>query len=290
MLTIRGYFTWTVGASAAKCKENEEFSGFSGAGPNDFPQRSPFKVSWRWQMETWLDMFRKPRKYKPRKSSQKKREKLMDRTVAVAIATDPEVEREWIETKYGICIAEVDSITKAAEELRRKWSKQTLQILGEDEDSQESAIQALVKEIKKHNARSEKLHDEVEADFEEIDEHEQSYPHVSKRNLRREKIERPGDMGKNNRAAAEDNIKAVKLIFSQLVKRISSPASDGRSSQTISVEVNGEFIEMSPEAFRIFKKQQEEIRALQARLKGLSQQVPNSEPPHPKVNPEDAGV
>jgi hypothetical protein len=166
-----------------KDKENEEYSGFSGASPDDFPQRSPFKVSWRWQMATWLDVIRKPRKYKPRKSSRKKREKLMDRTVAAAIATDPEVEREWIATKYGICIAEVDPIAKAAEELRKKWSKQTLQILGEDKESQESAIRALVNEIKKNNALSEKLHDEVDKDFVTTREDVESNPIVTRRRL-----------------------------------------------------------------------------------------------------------
>jgi hypothetical protein len=224
-------------------------------------------------------MIRKPKKYKPRISPEKKRERLMDKTVATAIATNPEVERQWLETKYGICYPEDDAIAKTAAELRKKWTVEALQILGDDEVSQESAIRELVNEIKEKNALSKKRHNEVETDFDEMDEYEQINPYERLRNLKRKKIEQPGDKDKNDRQAVEDNIKAVKLNISELAKRLSSASTDGRSSQTIAVEVNGQLLEMGPEAYQIFKKQREELLAARARAKELRQQAPNIEPP-----------
>jgi hypothetical protein len=243
-------------------------------------------------MPTWLDMFRKPRKYKARIDSNKKRERLMDRTVATAIATNPEVEREWIETKYGIYYSEVDPIVMAADKLREKWSEQAVQILGEDEKSQESVIRALVNEIKKNNALAERLRDEVEAGFNAADEDVESNPIVRKRRLRREreKIEQLRDSSKNNRPAAEDNTNPATRIFSEWPKRISSAGTEGASSRTIAVEIDGTLMEMSREAYEIFKKQREELRALQARSKDLPRPAaPDNEPPLSESNSADAG-
>lgn len=239
-------------------------------------------------MVSWLDMIRKPRKYKPRISSEKKRERLMDKTVATAIATDMEVERQWLETNYGIYCSEDDPLEKLTDKIREKWSEESLQILGEDEVSQESTIRALVNEIKKSNAQSEKLHNEMEADFDDIDQYKQSNPYETLRNLKREKIEQPGDVGKNNRPAAEDNIKAVKLIFSELAKRLSSASTDSRSSQTIAVEVDGRLLEMSPEAYQIFKKQREETSGRQGQSEGITSTSPQYSASY-RMNPTEQG-
>lgn len=118
----------------------------------------------------------------------------------------------------------------------------------------------------------------------------ESNPIVRRRRLRRKKIEQLGDSAQNNGPAAEDNANAETSVLWDLAKRLSSADTGAGSVRIIAVEVNGTLIKMGPEAYEIFKKQRQELRALRSRSKDLPQQAPDVELPPSKANPADAGV
>jgi hypothetical protein len=222
---------------------------------------------------------REPKKYKPRRDLKKTRKKIIDRTIATAIATDPKVEREWILKTYGIDIGsekENDPTAQMAAKLREKWTAEALEKLGKDEKSQKSAIRALVNEIKKNNAASGRLRDEGEPDHKETDEQVRSKSNSAKRNLRRDMIKQFTEKGKTNRPATDDNTDELTRLFSELAKTVSSAGTGGSSNRIIAVQIDGEFVEMSPEAYEIFKNQREELLDARARSKDLNKQSPDS--------------
>jgi sulfur carrier protein ThiS len=236
-------------------------------------------------------MFGRTKKYKKRHDPAKKRQQLIDKYLATRIATDPKFEQQWLEKKYGIYVvgSENETIAKMAAAIRKKWTSEALEILGEDTNSQETAIKELINEIKKDNALSKRSRDEGEAEFQTTDEYKQSNVNAPKRNLRKEMIKRYQDMGKNNRPATDMNASKLTSLLSEIAQRIVAGNSGGRR-ETIAVEVNGEFVEMSQEAYQIYKKQSEELWAARARLQNIPQKPPNSETPPSGANSADSEV
>jgi hypothetical protein len=222
------------------------------------------------EMASLIDRFRKPKTYKARRDPKKIREKIIDKSLAISIATDPDVERQWLENNYGIYVGfDNDPITNRVAELEIKLSNNALQILGQDEKHQESAIRALIDEIKNLNALSKRTNDQEQPGFQIIEESSQSNPHTGNRNLRKDLIKQFEDIGKNNSPVENDN--ATTRLLLELVKKISSASPGGNSSRMIAVEVDGRFVEMNSVDYSIFKKQREELLAARAKLKDIPQ-------------------
>jgi len=226
-------------------------------------------------VEKLFGLFGKARKYKKRRDPEKQRERLNDKYIANSIASNSELERQWLAEKYGIHVdPEDDPISKMVVKLRAKWTTEALGILGEDKMTQESAIRSLLEEIKKSNDISQKSDQTGKKGFQTTDVDGQGNPNAAKRNLRKEIIEKSGDVARNDGPAAAFNINLLSLMLSELANSLAAAGTHNSGSRTIAVEVEGKLVEMSPEAYQIFKKQREELMAARARSKDLPPSSP----------------
>jgi hypothetical protein len=221
-----------------------------------------------------FSMFGKLRQPKRKRNKTSKLARLTDITLATAIATNADVERQWLELKYGINIESGDDeISKLAAKLREQMTFEALEVLGEDAKSRETVIKGLIDTIKKNNAameRSRSANDQGKYRTTEGNANRGQNPEKRK-NLRKEMIKLIRDREKNARPAADSNSKQGTNQFSQIVQILAAAANSGTNSRIIAVEIDGSLVEMSPEAYQIYKKQREEIMAEREKLKDISQ-------------------